>query len=224
MMFVRGVSGAQTPDPASTVPTIVTSGDATVSRPPDVAYLTLAVESRARTPREAQAMNAAAMSRVQAQVTAAGVLKEALRTMGVGLEQEFDTQNGRRVPRDFVARNTLEVRIDDVARAGELADAVVQGGATALNGIRFDLKDRRGAEREALRQAVADARSRADAAATGAGRTVDRIVKIEDNRVETVPSPRVFAMRADATAAQSTPVEPGLIEIRARVALTVTMK
>ena len=58
----------------------------------------------------------------------------------------------------------------------------------------------------------------------GAGRTVDRIVKIEDSRVDTIPPPRVFAMRADATAAQSTAVEPGLIEVRARVALTVTMK
>ena len=69
-----------------------------------------------------------------------------------------------------------------MTRAGEIADAVVQGGATALEGIRFDSKDRAAAERDALRLAVADARARADAAAAGAGGSVDRILKIEDLR------------------------------------------
>jgi uncharacterized protein YggE len=206
------------------VPTVITHGEAMVSRAPDVAYLTLAVETRARNPRDAQKQNADAMSSVQKQLADAGIPKGALRTLGVWLEQEFDNQNGRRVARGFVARNTLEVRIEEVARAGELADAVVQGGATSLNGIRFDLKDRGAAEREALRLAVADARQRADAAAAGAGRTVDRVLKIEDSRPEVIGPPRVFALRADAAASPPTAVEPGLIEIRARVALTVSMK
>jgi uncharacterized protein YggE len=86
------------------------------------------------------------------------------------------------------------------------------------------LKDRAGTEREALRAAVADARARAEAAAAGAGGAVDRILKIEDSRTEPGP-PRPY-MRAEATAvaAASTAVEPGLIEIRAQVALTVSMK
>jgi uncharacterized protein YggE len=215
---------AQIPEPSSMVPLVITNGEAMVSRAPDVAFLTLAVETRARNPRDAQKQNADAMNGVQKQLADAGIPKAALRTLGVWLEQEFDNQNGRRVARGFVARNTLEVRIEDVARTGELADAVVQGGATSLNGIRFDLKDRGAAEREALRLAVADARQRADAAAAGAGRTVDRVLKIEDSRPEVVLPQRVFAMRADAAASPTTAVEPGLIEIRARVALTVSMK
>jgi uncharacterized protein YggE len=214
---------AQPQESSPTVPTIVTSGEATVSRPPDVAYLTLAVEARARNPRDAQQQNAVAMSAVRQQLTNARIPTDALRTLGLWLEQEFDNQNGRRVARGFVARNTVEVRIEDVARAGEVADAVVQGGATALNGIRFDLKDRGAAEREALRLAVADARQRADAAAAGAGRTVDRLLKIEESRGEGIVQPRMFALRAEA-GAQATSVEPGLIEIRARVTLTVSMK
>jgi uncharacterized protein YggE len=211
-----------TPMPA--VPTILTTGDAVVRRAPDVAYLTIGVETRAKSPRDAQRQNADAMASVQGQLATAGISKDAQRTLGVWLEQEFDTAGGRRVARGFVARNTLEVRIDDVGRAGELADAVVQGGATSLHGIRFDLKDRAATEREALRAAVADARARADAAAAGAGGTVDRILKIEDSRTESGP-PRPF-MRAEATAVAAAPtaVEPGLIEIRAQVALTVSMK
>jgi len=130
------------------------------------------------------------------------------------------------VPREYVARNTIEVRIDDLARVGDVLDAAVQGGATSSGGVRFDLRDRSAAEREALRLAVADARARADAAAAGAGRTIDRIVKIEDTRdgPGPIPRPMIGVMaRADA-AAPPTPVEPATIEIRARVTLTASMK
>jgi len=222
-VFVPAMVCAQQ-ESSPAVPTIITTGEATVSRPPDIAYLTLAVEARARTPRDAQKQNADAMSGVQTQLVNAGIPKDALRTLGLWLEQEFDNQNGRRVARGFVARNTVEVRIEDVTRAGEIADAVVQGGATSLGGIRFDLKDRGAAEREALRLSVADARQRAEAAAAGAGRTVDRLLKIEESRGDVIVQPRMLAMmRADA-GAQTTSVEPGLIEIRARVTLTASMK
>jgi uncharacterized protein YggE len=213
---------AQEPAPPPAVPTIVTNGEAVVQRVPDIAYVTLTVESRARSPRDAQTANAEAMSTVHRQITSAGVPQGALRTLGLWLQQEFDNANGRRIARDFVARNMLEVRIDDVARAGEIADAAVQGGATSLGGIRFDLKDRAAAEREALRLAVADARARAEAIAAGAGRTVDRILKIEDTPRDGGIAPRPMLMRAEA--APSTSVEPGLIEIRAHVALTASMK
>ena len=218
-------SQAQDPPPAPPgVPTIVTSGDAIVRSVPDVAYVTLAVESRARNPRDAQRANADAMNGVQRQLASAGIPKDAMRTLGLGLQQEFDNTNGRRVARDFVARNTLEVRIDDVMRAGEIADAVVQGGATALEGIRFDLKDRAAAEREALRLAVADARARADAAAAGAGGSVGRILKIEDLRADGgLPRPMPM-MRMAADASATTAVEPGLIDIRGHVTLTVSMR
>jgi uncharacterized protein YggE len=201
------------------VPVVVTSGTATISRAPDVAFVSVAVETRAKTPRATQRQNAELMTAVVKRLGEMGIGPDARRTTSVRLDQEYDTANGRRTPRDFVSRNSLEVRVDDVSKAGEVADAAVQAGATAIEGVRFDLKDRAGVEREALRLAVADARGRAEAAAAGAGRTLDRILKIEDG--ERSPSPRPMAvMRMEA----STVVEAGSIEIRASVTLTVSMK
>jgi uncharacterized protein YggE len=224
ILAVAPATSARSQEPSTpppTVPTIVTSGEAVVQRVPDVCYLTLSVESRAKSPRDAQSANAEAMSALRRQIANAGVPPGALRTLGLWLQQEFDNVSGRRVARDFVARNTIEVRTEDVARAGEIADAAVQGGATSLGGIRFDLKDRAAVEREALRLAVADARARAEAVAAGAGRTVDRILKIEDSqRAGGITRPMLT--RAEAVA--STSVEPGFIEIRAQVALTAAMK
>jgi uncharacterized protein YggE len=200
-------------------PVVVASGAAIVSRAPDVAYVSLAIESRAKSPRDAQRQNADVAAAVVKRLAELSIPGDARRTTGVRLEQEYDNANGRRTPRDFVARNALEVRVDDIAKAGEIADAAVQAGATSIDGIRFDLKDRPVVEREAIRLAVADARGRAEAAAAGAGRTIDRILKIEDGERAPVPRP-IMAMRADA----GTVIEPGLIDVRASVTLTVSMK
>lgn len=200
-------------------PTVVTSGSAVITRTPDVAFVAVAVETRAKTPRDAQRQNAELMAAVVRRLGELSIPPDARRTSNLRLDQEFDVVNGRRVARDYVARNSLEVRIDDVTKAGEVADAAVQAGATSIDGIRFDLKDRAALEREALRLAVVDARARAEAAAAGAGRALDRILKIEDGERSSIPRPMV-AMRMDA----STAVEPGTIDVRATVTLTVSMK
>src|SRR5215471_17851409 len=166
----------------SEVATIVTTGEAVVRRSPDVAMLGVAVESRARTSREAQSGAADLANAVLKRLADLGIPKDALKTTGLRVEQEFDYANGRRTQRGYVARNSLEVRIDDITKTGDISDAVVQSGATSVEGVRFDLKDRNGAEREALRLAVIDARARAEAVAAGASHSVDRIIKIEESR------------------------------------------
>jgi uncharacterized protein YggE len=210
---------------APPVPMIVTTGDAVVRRAPDRAFLVAAVETRAKDPKEAQSQNAKAMTAVQARVTGSGIPKDAVRTLGYNIQQEFDFVNGRRVPRGYLARNAVEVRVDALDQLGELLDAVVQAGATSISGVRFDLRDRAGAEREALRLAVADARARAEAAASGVGRTIDRVLRIDDTRREP-PRPMQMAMiaRDVAPADVATPVEAGEIEIHAQATLTVSIK
>jgi uncharacterized protein YggE len=207
-------------------PMVTTVGEATVRRPPDRAFITISVETRAKSPRDAQRQNAEAMTAVQQRLGQARLGGDAIRTTGYNIQQEFDFVQGKRVPREFVARNGLDVRVDDVARTGEILDAVVESGATSVSGVRFDLKDRDGAEREALRLAVADARARAEAAVSGAGRSIDRVLRIEDSRDSNIgpPRPMMMTMARSAESAVPTPVEPGYIEIHARVTLTASMK
>jgi uncharacterized protein YggE len=211
------------PDPH--VPTIVTTGDAVVRRIPDRAFVTIAVESRAKNPRDAQRQNAEAMTGMQQRLTQTKIAKDAIRTVGYGLDQEWDYVPNGRVPRGFVARNTIEVRVDEIGKVGEVIDSVVRGGATSVDNLRFDVQDRAMLDREALRLAVADARGRADAVASGAGLTVEKVLRIEDIRQVVVPPPSPMMMRAmEAAAAPPTPIEPGVVEVRAHVTLTVSIR
>lgn len=210
---------------ASAEPVVVVTGEGLVKAAPDQAFVTIGAESRSRNPKEAQQQNATAMSAVQQKLTALGIAGDAIRTLAVDLQLESDWVNGRQVPRGYVARNLIEVRLDAISRVGEVIDAAVTSGATAVHSVRFDVKERDALERKALERATADARTRADAAAAGAGRAVDRVIRIEEPSSRFPPSPPVPLARAAAfEAAAPTPVVAGEIEIRASVTLTATLK
>jgi uncharacterized protein YggE len=206
-------------------PLVVTSGEGIVQAVPDRAWITITAESRGSNPREAQRRNTEAMTPVQDKLRAAGIPADAIRTVGYDLQQEWDFVNNKRISRGYVARNTIDVRVDAIDRVGELLELAVGTGATAVGGIRFDLKDRGKLEREALRLAVADARARADAAASGAGRTIDRVLRIEEHGVS---APPIMMSRAtfsrEAAQADSPPISAGQMELRAQVTLTAVLK
>jgi uncharacterized protein len=214
---------AQQP-PGPPPPSVVTTGEGIVKRVPDRAWVTVAAESRAKTPQEAQRANATAMNAVIQKLKSTGIAAEAIQTSSFDLQPEFDYANNRQTLRGYVARNSLEVRVDDFQKLGEIIDSSIGAGATMISGVRFDIKDRAGAEREALKIAVADARQRADAAASGAGMQVERVLRIEEQRAIVGPPRPMIAMRAEMAQEARTPVAPGEIEIRATVTLTAAIK
>jgi uncharacterized protein len=204
---------------------VETSGEGIVKAVPDQAFVTMTAEARAKTPRDAQQRNAQAMATVQQQLKAAGVPENAVRTVGLHLQPEYDYVDGKQRFREYVARNTIEVRVDDISNLGGVLDIAVGAGATQLSGVRFDVKKRDELEREALKLAVAEARARADAIAAAAGRNVDRIIRLSDQMRTVVPPPvPMYREAALADARVTTPVAPGELEIRSSVALTATMK
>ena len=221
-------ASAQTPASSGVpeVSTVVASGEGSVKVAPDRAWLQVTAESRAKSPREAQNLNAQVMSTVLQKLRATGLKDEALQTRGYDLQPEYDYNSGRQTLRGYVARNSVEVRIDELNRVGEILDVAVASGATSVGNVRFDLKDRASVEREALRLAVADARRRADAAASGAGLKVDRVIRIEEHRARMQPPvPMMMAERAVGMAAQAVPpVTPGELEVQANVTLVAAIR
>jgi uncharacterized protein YggE len=211
---------AQVADP----PQVIVTGEAVVTATPDQARISIGAESRSKVSKEAQQRNAEAMTAVQQKIAAFGIPKDAIKTTAIDLQMEFDYRDGKQTPRGYVARNTIEVRVDDLAKLGDVLDAVVASGATNIHGLRFDIKKRDEIERSALQAAVGQAMTKAEAVAAGAKRTVDRVIRIEEQFMGgggPQPMMRQFKM---ATADASTPVEAGELEIRAQVRLTVAIK
>jgi uncharacterized protein YggE len=129
---------------------------------------------------------------VHAKLNALGVPPEAVRTLHYDLQPEYDHVRGRQTLCGFVARDAIEVRLDDLSQVGTVVDAAVDAGATSIPGGRFALKQRDELERDALEQAVVDARARVEAAASAASVVIERIWTVEEQRLR--PGPPVPVM------------------------------
>ena len=211
--------------PSNDGPVVITSGEGIVKRAPDQAWVTIAAESRAKTPGEAQKLNADAMSAVMQRLKGVGLPAEAIQTSGYELRPEFDYANNRQTLRGYVARNAIEVRVDDLPKLGQVLDLAVGAGATSVSGIRFDLKERSNAEQTALQRAVTDARAQANTAAQAAAMRVERILRIEVQREPTMPPPRpMLAMRSEMAASAEPPIAPGELEVKVRVVMTSAIR
>jgi uncharacterized protein YggE len=219
LAFSSSQASAQTTEP----PQVIVSGDGIVKATPNLAWITIGAESRSKTSKDAQERNAEAMNAVQQKLFASGIPKDAIKTTAIDLTLEFDYADGKQTPRGYVARNTVEVRVDDLAKLGDILDAVVTAGATTIHSLRFDVKERDQLVAVSLQAAVKNAVTKAQAIAGGAGLTIDRVIRIEElGGSEPVPMMKQFSMAARADV--STPVAPGELEIRAQVRLTAAIK
>ena len=141
----------------------------------------IGAESRSKVSKEAQQRNAEVMTAVQQKIASFGIPKDAVKTIAIDLQLEFDYNNGKQTPRGYVARNTIEVRVDDLAKLGDVLDAAVASGAATIHGLRFDVKSRDALEKAALQNAVGNAMGKAQAIALGAERAIDRVLRIEES-------------------------------------------
>lgn len=219
-MLASGAA-AQTQDGVPPLSIRVT-GEARVTTAPDQAEIDVGVITRGDTARRAADENARATERVLAELKTRLDAAGSIQTVGYAVRPEY------RYPREgaepqisgYMAANVVRVTVSDLDRVGEVVDIAVGAGANRIQRIRFMLKDEAAVYRQALRQAADRAEAEAEALAAALGLEVVRVFSAAE---ESAPArPFVDAPRTAALAAESTtPVEPGTVDVDARVRLTV---
>ncbi len=182
---------------------------------PDMASISLGVQTTGRTAAQAMGDNARRMSQVTAALRQAGVSAKDIQTSGLNLNAQYDYQQNL-PPKltGYQASNQVTITVYDLGRLGPIIDAVVADGANQVNGISFGLKDPTEAENAARLKAVQALQAKAQLYAGATGMHVGRLVNLSEGGGY-VPSPRPVAMyRMAASAAPQTPVEPGQLSVR----------
>ena len=203
-------SAAAASDPPDTITVI---GNGSVTTVPDRASFAFTVETRAATAAAALAQNATETRAVISAVKAAGVADDDIQTAQVSLSPQ--TNDTGKVT-GYVASNTITANIRQLDRAGRVVDAAVAAGATGISGPSLFRSDQDALSRSALKDAVANARTKAEALAAAANVSLGRVRAIVEGGGE-VP---VLGAAAKAGAPASTPIEPGTTEITATVTVT----
>jgi hypothetical protein len=182
---------------------VFTSGDASVSKKPDTAFVYAGVESQQSTAAAAQSDLAAKAANLIARIKALGVPDKDLNTSGYAVGPIY-TPSGQTIS-GYRASEQLQVTWHDVNNVGKALDAIVQEGGATNVGASFGLADPKAAQAEARTLAIADARSRAQAMATAAGIRLGAVVRVTDLTSSGLPSAR-FDVGAGAPATTQLPV------------------
>jgi uncharacterized protein len=205
------------------VPTLQANGEGEVMVVPDIAIVTIGVVSRAPTAGDALAANSTDLQRVVDTVKAAGVDEKDIGTTGFSVTPVYQT-----VPRPpvdipapiigYTVENDVRVTIRALASSGAILDHVVQAGANRINGISFDIADRKSAENDAIKAAIADAKARAQLMADAAGVTLGRVLSVSASSNGVGPFP-AFA-RGALAAAPPPPVLAGQQTVSANASIS----
>jgi hypothetical protein len=198
-------------DPAGDA--IVVTGMGRVSTAPDTALLTLGVESQTPTLGEATSDAARRMSAVVARVKSLGVTDADIATIAYTVDPRMapsDPSRRDEPPRivGYHVTNLAQITVRKVADAGPILDAAVAAGANAVRGIRFTLAEPATAQAQARANAVGDALVKARQLAAAADVKLGPVLSIRES---TISQP--LPMRAMAMRAESTPIEPGQLEV-----------
>jgi len=217
------------PTPASYVGGLTVVGEGTAKADPDLAYVTVGVQTRAKTAQDAQAQNTQQMNAVLNAVKALGVADADLRTTGMSLQPSYappPQPNAANQIDGYTAINTVTITVQDVSKVGAILDAATGAGANQNGGIQFALKNDAAARGQALGEAVRTARARADAIAAAAGVKITGIVSITDlsSGAQPVPPPRALSVAAEAAPAAPVPVQPGQLNLNARVQVVFSVQ
>jgi hypothetical protein len=205
--------------------TITVSGNGKVYLTPDVAYISIGVQSQNENVGDALTANNTKSQEVSKTLQELGVEAKDIQTTNFNIYPvpQVDPE-GKPKPTLFTVDNSVNVTVRDLTLLGKLLDGVVRSGANSINGISFDVVDRSKAVSEARKLAVEDARKQADEIAAAAGVSVESLQTMSVN-INSGPGPLYDAKAVGgAVASAQVPVSAGQMMISVDVYASYTIQ
>ncbi|ALL12928.1 SIMPL domain-containing protein [Caulobacter henricii] len=188
---------------------------------PDMATISLGVQTDDMTAAGALKANAAKMTQVMAVLRKAGIAERDIQTSNLNVNPQYVYEQNQ-PPRfnGYQVSNQVTVTVRDLARLGQALDATVAAGANTVGGISFGLQNPQAAEDAARMDAVKALQAKADLYARATGYRIVRLVNLGEGGgyAPAAPMP-VFAM-AKRDMAESSPIAGG--ELKVRIDVTAT--
>jgi hypothetical protein len=178
------------------IPQVTVTGTAKKTIKNDIAEISVSIDSRAKSAKEAQD---ALAQKAQAVLGAVQQLQKVkVKDQQVLVNPQYDYVDGKSIFKEFLAQTTF-VFETDADFAGQVVDKVIVSGANRLNGMNFrpSEENEKKAELEALNEATGNAMQRADVVLQSLGLRKIRVIHI--NVMGSTPNyPRPMMMMKSA--------------------------
>ena len=170
---------------------LTVTATATVTMEADLAHVTLGVRTSDERVSAATAANAEAMAAVRAALQGQGVAEEDIATSSYGITPPYSIwADGEERMSGYEVTHMLTVTVRDLDSVGAVIDAAVSAGANQIYDVNFLSTKADEAADQALGQAVADARRKAELMAEAAGLKLGGIESMSTESSGSVPVSR----------------------------------
>jgi uncharacterized protein YggE len=188
---------------------------------PDRATVSAGVAAEAETAAAALSANTELMQKVIAGLKESGIDAKDIQTRNFNVEPRYtNPRDGTPTIDGYRVSNQVTLVVRDLKALGGLLDKLVSLGANQVNGLAFEVSKAETLKDEARKEAVANARRRAELLAAAAGADLGEVVTITEEM--SYGGPRPMAMRA--ARADAVPIEAGTETLEARVTVTWALK
>lgn len=216
LLFVARISYAM----AIAESTVSVSAKATKIVEPDVAYIVIAVENKAKTPKEAMQYNNQKMNSV---VKALNCLLDKnhgdkIETKNLKVVPEYSYKNNEKMLFGYNALNTVQVKTKNLSKASEIVATALENGANKLDSLQFQIEDCNKYTKELTIQSVQMAKCKADTIAQVLNESVAKVKTIStymNNDNDAVYAMKSFQRMVGAEASPPTPIFPEKIILEA---------
>ncbi len=173
---------------------ITVSATSEVYAKPDLALTTFSVVTEAKTVGEAMADNTAKMNAVIASVKSQGVEDKDLKTTNFNISPRYewyDSTNcplyasycypGQRVLVGYEVTQSLQVKIRDLAKVGDIVQGATEAGANEVGDLQFTIDNEDLLKEEARGKAIEEAKTKAEILAGQLGIRLVKIISFSEN-------------------------------------------
>jgi uncharacterized protein len=204
--------------------TIFVSGSATAHTKTDKVIISLGVETTDKTAEKALLSNSNLMNKVMDALKQSGVQQNETSTSAFSIKPNYNYSKygDRGNLSGFTVSNSIQIESSSINNVSQWIDTAVQAGANTVNDVYFSVSEEKlqNIKNMLLKEAVANAKTKADIVAAASGLNIAGIksITVGEIGIPPVPGP-LYSKSVSSDEASSTPILAGEQEVSTTVSI-----
>ena len=171
-------------DTAVTTNTVTFSGEGKATAKPDIAFISLSIITDGATSKEAQDKNSPKSQAVVKFLKSQGIEDKDVKTTGYNIYPQYKySPTGITSIQSYQAVQSFEVKVRDLEKVSTILDGATSAGANQVSNLGLRIENMDKVQAEARKQAVEDAKKKAEELEDQVGIKLGKIVSYSENNL-----------------------------------------
>jgi hypothetical protein len=182
--------------------TITIDGQGKITATPDIAQISLGLQTQMVKVADAQKENTDKMNKIIAELKAMGIESKDIQTANYSIYPNYEYPNGKQVLKNYIVSQNINVKIRNLEKIGDVVQKAGTLGANQIGGLSFTIDEPEKIKQLAREKALLAAKEKAESLAKIAGVKLGKLVSFTESAYGgPIPNVREYALKVDANAA-----------------------